>query len=97
MDPEAALRFAEQLVASKTARFRMSDESIRDDIAQDAVLSALTSVSNNRAEGLTEGLIASAVRRAMSAAISEQGGARWPEGVKALRMLDEQVEAFARE
>lgn len=95
--PEAALRFAERLVEGKSALFHMHDDSARDDITQNAVLSALTSASNNGADGLTEGLIANAVSRAMTAAISEQIGMRRPEDVKALRMLETQVEVFIHE
>lgn len=97
LDPKAALQFAEQVIAGKATRFRIYDQSTRDDIAQDSVLSVLTTMSNGRADGLTGGLLANAVKHAMTTAISERTGVHRNEDVRALRMLDAQIEAFTHE
>lgn len=91
------MRFAQNVAAGKAARFRIYDSSSYDDIAQDALLSVLTSLSRDSVDGLTGGLIANAVAHAMTTAISERTGVHRPENVKALKMLEAQVEAFTHE
>lgn len=97
LDPKVAMRFAHQVAAGKAARFMIYDNETLDDITQNAVLSVLGSMSRDRVNGLTGGLIANAVHHAISAAISERTGVHRPEDVKALRLLEAQVEAFTHE
>lgn len=97
LEPHAALRFAEQVIAGKATRYRIYDNSVRDDIAQTALLSVLTSLNNKRVDGLTGGLIANAVNHAMAAAVAERTGVKRPEDIKALKMLDARIEQLTQE
>lgn len=96
VDPGAALRIAAEHARSHARRYLFSAED-RDDIAQTAILSVLTSRNNRRVTGLTPGLITNAVSHAVSATIMDRTHVTRHEDARAMTKFNERLEALTQQ
>lgn len=68
----------------------------REDIAQDALVSVITSRANDRVHGLSPGLITNAVRHAVAAAVMQRTATLRHEDAKAMKLYRHQEELLTQ-
>lgn len=96
IDPRQALRIAAEHVGAHAKRYLFTSDD-RDDIAQSAVLSVLTSRGNHRVTGLTPGLITNAVKHAAAAAIHERTHITRHEDARAMTQYNTRLDALTQQ
>lgn len=96
IDPRTALRIAAEHAKKHSRRYLFSADD-RDDIAQTAILSVLTSRGNQRVTGLTPGLITNAVHHATAATIMTRTHISRHEDARAMTKFNEQLEALTQQ
>lgn len=95
LSPADALRAARLQARNHAGRLVISTFD-REDIAQDALLSVITSRANERVHGLSPGLITNAVRHAVAAAVMQRTATLRHEDAKAMKQFRHQEEQLAQ-